>query len=247
MSQTHQLITTLKRLLKAKNVTYAQLALHLELSEASVKRQFSRQSINLRTLESICSFIGLELDELVLAASQAQSKLIQLTEAQEKYIVEDPKRVLVALCVLKHWTKDQIVSSYSLSESECIGYLLELDRLGMIRLMPENKVKLIIARGFSWLPGGPIHQFFRSYVQANFLESDFQSSNELIRFQQATLNEAETKRFQQRISRLLQEFADLHQEALSSPDNSERLTIGLLIAMRPWGPEIFDALKRQPA
>jgi AraC-like DNA-binding protein len=245
MSQTHQLISTLKHLLKAKNVTYAQVAQHLGLSEASVKRQFARQSLSLRTLESICSLICMELDELVLAASQAQVKLSQLTEAQEQFIVEDPRRVLVAVCVLKHWTLDQIVSSYSLTEPECVGYLLELDRLGMIRLMPENRVKLIIARGFSWLPGGPIHQFFRSNVQADFLGSAFQGSDELIRFQQATLSETENIRFQQRIYRLLQEFTDLHQEAFNSPDNSERFAMGLLIAMRPWGPEVFDVLRRQ--
>jgi predicted XRE-type DNA-binding protein len=54
MSQTQQLVETLKRILKTKAITYAQIAAHLGLSEASVKRQFSQLSFRLRTLEAIC-------------------------------------------------------------------------------------------------------------------------------------------------------------------------------------------------
>jgi len=45
MSQTEHLVATLKRLLKARGVTYRQVAGHLGLSEPSVKRQFSRLSL----------------------------------------------------------------------------------------------------------------------------------------------------------------------------------------------------------
>jgi transcriptional regulator with XRE-family HTH domain len=41
MSQASQLIAALKRVLKARGLTYADVAAHLGLSEASVKRQFS--------------------------------------------------------------------------------------------------------------------------------------------------------------------------------------------------------------
>jgi len=51
MSQTAQLIQTIKKLLKARGMTYAQLAQHLHLSEASVKRQFSQKSFNVQSLE----------------------------------------------------------------------------------------------------------------------------------------------------------------------------------------------------
>ena len=139
MSQTHLLVTTLKRLLKTRGVTYAQVAVHLELSEASVKRQFSQESFSLHTLEAICELIHLELGELIQAADQAQARVSRLTEAQEAELVRDPRRVLVAICVLNHWTMAQIVATYQISEPECISYLLQLERLDMIRLMPENR------------------------------------------------------------------------------------------------------------
>jgi transcriptional regulator with XRE-family HTH domain len=169
MSQTNQLVGTLKRQLKAQGLTYADVAAHLRLSEASVKRQFSQQSFSLRTLEAICDLLRLELAELVYEAEAAQANLSRLSEEQEAVLVAEPCRVLVAVCVLNHWTLAQIVDTYRLSEAECIGYLVQLDRMGLIRLLPENRVKLRVARDFAWLPGGPIHCFFRERAQNDFL------------------------------------------------------------------------------
>lgn len=245
MSQTHQLVSTLKRLLKTRGVTYAQVAVHLELSEASVKRQFSQESFSLHTLEAICELIHLELGELIQAADQAQARVSRLTEAQEAELVRDPRRVLVAICVLNHWTMAQIVATYQISEPECISYLLQLERLDMIRLMPENRVKLRIARDFSWCPAGPIQQFFRARAQADFLNTNFAQPGEIMRFQHGMLSPAANKRFQTRLQRLLQEFTELHEEGISA-DTNPRYGTSLLVAMRPWEPEVFAALRRVP-
>ncbi len=245
MSQIHQLISALKAQLKARGLTYVQVAAHLNLSEASVKRQFSQQTLSLQTLEAICDLIGLELVELAQAAQQAQPRVSQLSDAQEANLVSDPRRVLVATCVLNHWTLEQIVATYELSKAECIGHLLHLDRLGMIRLLPENRVSLKIARDFAWLPGGPIHQFFRERAQTDFLLSHFQQPGEYLRFHHGMLSPSANLRFQKRLQRLLQEFTELHQDGLATPASSRHGT-SLLIALRPWEPEVFQALRRKP-
>jgi len=245
MSQTLQLITTLKRQLKARGVTYAQVAIHLKKSEASIKRQFSQQNFSLRTLESICDLIDLDVVELVQAAEDAQAGLRQLSEAQEADLVADPGRMLVAVCVLNHWTLAQMVTIYRIRETECIKHLLQLDQLGLIRLMPENRVKLRIARDFTWLPDGPIHRFFKSHAQTDFLNAHFNRPGEVFRFQQAMLTPSANVRFQQRLHRLLQEFSELHEDCLASPADA-RFGTGLLMAMRPWEPSEFESLRREP-
>src|SRR5476649_855563 len=104
MSQTQNLIAALKRLLKAEGVTYARVAAHLQLSEASVKRQFSLQSFSLQTLESICDLLQIELVELAQAAAREQHELHRLSAAQEAELVADPGRLLTAVCLLNHWS-----------------------------------------------------------------------------------------------------------------------------------------------
>lgn len=244
MSQTQRLAQTLKLLLKEKGISYAEVATHLGLSEVSVKRQFSKLSFSLHTVEAISDLLGMEFGEIVAAAESAQSRLHQLTEAQELELVADPVRVLVAVCVSNHWGMQQIVATYQLSDAECIGHLLTLDRLGMIRLLPENRIKLRIARDFSWRSGGPIYQFFRARAQSDFLNSDFHQAGEWLRFQHAMLGATANARFQQRLQRLVQEFSDLHEDELDN--ESERFGTSLLIAMRPWEPTAFADLRRTP-
>lgn len=245
MSQTAQLIATLKRLLKARGLTYAQVGAHLSLSEASVKRQFSQQSFSLQTLEAICELMQLELGELVREAEQGRSHLSTLSHEQEAELVARPRRLLVAVCVLNHWSMAQIVATYRLSEAECIQELLQLDHLGLITLLPENRVKLKVARDFAWLPDGPIRCFFRERVQTEFLGGPFEQPGSLLRFHHAMLSPAANARFQQRLQRLLQEFAELHQDCVDHTP-SERYGTSLLLAMRPWEPAAFEALRRQP-
>lgn len=245
MSQTLQLVEALKRILKARGITYAQVGEHLGLSEASVKRQFSQASFRLRTLEAICEHAQIDFAELARSAEDAQAEVRQLDEAQEADLVADPRRLLVAVCVLNQMGFKQIVAQYRLSKAECVAQLLRLDRLRLIRLLPENRVKLRIARDFHWLADGPIQRFFRSRAQTNFLDARFAHAGELYRFQHGMLTRAANLRLQQRLVRVQQEFAELHRDSASAPVE-ERFGTSLLMAMRPWELPAFEDLRRAP-
>ena len=65
MSQTSRIHTVLKRSLRAAGLTYADVARHLELSEASVKRLFAQESLSLKRLERIATLAGSSIADLV--------------------------------------------------------------------------------------------------------------------------------------------------------------------------------------
>ncbi len=245
MAQTPHLIYTLKQLLKARGVTYAQVAMHLGLSEASVKRQFSQRSFSMVTLEAICEVISFDLYGLVKAAEEADLKVHQLTEIQEIALLADPARLLTAVCVMNHWSIDHIVATYRLSEAACVGHLAALDRLGFIRLMPQNRVRLCLARDFSWRPDGPIQRFFRDRLQSDFLQPEFDQTGELLRFAHAMLTPEANQRFQLKLQRLVRDLADMHDECTDAPE-CQRFGTSLLFALRPWEPEAFASLRRVP-
>lgn len=245
MSQTHHLVATLKQQLKTHGVTYAHVATHLGLSEASVKRQFSQRSFSLQTLELICDVIQIDLYALVKAAEEAEAKVHRFTEKQEAELVADPARLLTAVCVLNHWTLAEIVATYRLTAARCITHLTALDRLGLIQLMPENRVRLRLARDFSWLPDGPIQRFFRERMQTDFLHAPFDRPGNLLRFQQGMLTPEVNLRFQQRVQRLLRDFAEAHEESASAPAE-QRFGTSVLVALRPWEPEAFESMRRVP-
>ena len=51
---TVSLVEALKRALKSRGITYAALAAKLGLSEASVKRMFSRRDFTLQRMDDVC-------------------------------------------------------------------------------------------------------------------------------------------------------------------------------------------------
>ena len=54
MAVSVDLIDALKRCLRAQELTYRELAARIRMSEAAVKRMFSRRAMSLQRLEQIC-------------------------------------------------------------------------------------------------------------------------------------------------------------------------------------------------
>ncbi|MFV2032306.1 MAG: helix-turn-helix domain-containing protein, partial [Gammaproteobacteria bacterium] len=91
MPQVHALFINLKNELKAKGLTYKDVADELDLTEASVKRLFSTEDISLRRLDSICELLRIDLADLT-RTNESDSRTIKvMTEAQEQEIVSDER------------------------------------------------------------------------------------------------------------------------------------------------------------
>ena len=110
MSQIQQITDTLKQLLREQKVTYKDLADHLDLSEANIKRIFSNCSFSLERLEQICDVIDLNLSDLFVLSEKAQQTITELSLEQEQELVANPKLLLVAVCVRDGWSFSEIIN-----------------------------------------------------------------------------------------------------------------------------------------
>ena len=79
MSQISLVYDTLKQCLREQRITYRQLANTLDVSEASVKRNFSLQAFSLDKLEQICESLQLSLSDLFQLSQAKQEKISQLS------------------------------------------------------------------------------------------------------------------------------------------------------------------------
>ncbi|MDB5943449.1 MAG: hypothetical protein JWQ13_3015 [Ramlibacter sp.] len=140
---------------------YADLATALGMAESSVKRMMAKGDMPLSRVDAICRALKLDFAELARRVADAQPLLKELTQEQERAVVADKKLLLCAICVLSQWTLDQIVASYRIGEAECIKYLVQLDRIGIIELRPLNRYRLKLAKTFRWPPHGPVMNYFR--------------------------------------------------------------------------------------
>jgi transcriptional regulator with XRE-family HTH domain len=237
------LVDLLKRHLKARGITYAQVATRLALSEASVKRMFSRQDFTLQRIEDICHIAGIDLADLARELTEELAKVTHLTVEQEQEIVSDTKLMLVALCAVGNWTLEQIVDTYDIPRVECIGYLARLDRQRIIELLPDNRIRPLIHRTFAWRPDGPIKRYFRSRMEAEYLSSTFRRADEAFLFVNGMLSAKSTTELIGRLRKVAAEFAEMHRDDLRLL-MPQRHGTSVLLAIRPWEPRAFRALRR---
>ncbi|MGP0014025.1 MAG: hypothetical protein ACLPL7_15285, partial [Pseudomonas sp.] len=87
-----------------------------------------------------------------------------------------------AVCALNQWSLEDMVSAYHLSKAECIKHLLVLERMGLADLKPGNRIRLLVARDFDWLPDGPIRHFFVQRGLPDFMASRFDVADETLDF-----------------------------------------------------------------
>lgn len=243
MAQTTELIGTLKQALKQHGLTYADVADRLGMSEANVKRMFAAKRFTLDRLEDICRLIQLEITDLVQLYEESRQRITQLTEAQEKELVSDEKLLLVAVSVRNRLSFEDMIYNYHISEAECIRCLARLDKLKIIDLLPNNRIKLRIDEDFRWLPNGPIDRFFEKQIKNQFLKSNFSGEQQQRLFLFGLLGDASVEVLNRKLLSLAKEFADLHRQDAHLPLN-RRHNIGLMLAMRPWDLGVFEPLRR---
>jgi DNA-binding Xre family transcriptional regulator len=241
MAQTRELIKTLKTALKANGKTYADVAVELGLTEASVKRLFSQQSFSLVRLDKVCHMLNMEITDLVQLMNEQQQRLQQLSVEQEQEITADVTLTLVAVCVLNKWTMKNMLAYFRITEAECIRHLVKLDRLKVIELLPNNRIKLLVAPSFSWRKNGPIQSFFQKKISQEFFHTHFSRDDECLIVLNGMFSSQSNAELQRKLKRLAREF-DLLNNDDAALDLEKRDGVTLVMAMRGWQYGLFKPL-----
>ena len=237
------IIDVLRAELRAAGITYRTLAERIGMSESSVKRLFGQKDMALSRLAQICQAAGIALDDVLRRATDARPQADTLTLPQEKSLVSKPRLLLVAICCLGHWNIEQVLETYALTEAECIGFLAELDRLGVIELKPLNRYSLRVSNAFRWLPDGPVQHFFREHAVEDYFSGRFDGAGEALMCLPAQLSLASAQELNQKIGQLAADLARLHRHDRRLA-KGERDGYTLLLGFRSWEFAAFTALRR---
>ena len=243
MSQTTQLLNTLKKCLKAKGLTYRQLGEVMNLSEASIKRLFSEQTFSLKRLEEICNILDLNFYDLAKISADAETGPSILTVHQETILSETPKLLVFFYLLLNGRSPESIIKDYRISADESLKFLLELDRLKLIELHPDNKVRLLTQKNITWRKGGPIRAKYESLITEEFLNAPYDQAEERLRFETGKLSDGSQSVMLKKIDRLFKEYIELTEIDKALPQEKSHNT-GLMIAFRPWIFSILDEYKK---
>ena len=238
------IIQALKQSLRHQGITYAELARRLNLSEATIKRNFARHQFTLERVGQICELLGMAWMDLLQIAASHENRLDHLSQQQEQEIASDRTLLLVTVCVLNHWKLTDICHHYQLTKPDCIHYLIRLERLGIIHLLPENRIKLLISEDFKWIKNGPIQAFFQAKIQQEFFSSQFNRPDECLLVTNGMLSDDANADFQLELEELVRKFVQSSQDQAHRPIG-QRHGCSLVIALRPWEFGIFDDLRKK--
>jgi hypothetical protein len=132
---------------------------------------------------------------------------------------------------------------YRLTEAECIKYLAQLDRIGIIELRPLNRYRLKLAKTFRWRPHGPVMNYFRENALLDYFSGGFDGAGEGLLLVHGSVSRALAPSFH---GTHAARGARLCPAAPGRPEAADKDREGytLLLAMRSWEFEAFAALRR---
>lgn len=133
----------LKQQLKAKRVTYRDVAAQLRISEATVKRYFSGKAVTVDVLHRMAEIVGLDLFSLVIVAQDHSAVQHGFNTAQLTALGPPGPLRMMFFLMSSGWTATQIAREFDLN-SQIDGYLAKLEALGLIRRLSRRGVKLLV-------------------------------------------------------------------------------------------------------
>jgi DNA-binding Xre family transcriptional regulator len=241
MSRTF-LFDSLRAHLKARDLTYRQLAVGIGISEPTVKRIFSTNDCSIERLDEICHFLQIELTDLVKSTPKRRKLIEQLTTKQEVELASNKKLLMVAICVMGLWSFADILAHLTLPRAECIVLLHRLEKIGFIEMHAKDQYRLLVAKDFTWIVDGPIMRLVKS-VSNDFFNHRFEASGEILKIINVRVSPQARESLKVRLERIAQEYAD-QVVADSHLPLSERPPLSICIAVRSWIPEFLSDLMR---
>ncbi len=237
------LFEALRAHLRARGMTYEDLAAALEMSESAVKKIFSKRDCTLSRLDQICSVMQVDLSD-ISRGNVRQSKLVsQLEPKQEQEIVDDIKLFIVAVCVMQGLKFEEIIATYKITQAQGITLLARLDRIGFIELMANNRYRLLVSRTFRWIPDGPIMRWTKAHAP-DYFDHLFDGPGETLRVINVRLSTKARVALLARLEQLAYDYEEQHNaDAWLAAD--QRFPLSLCLAVRPWEPRPFREHRRR--
>ena len=172
-SQAPRLIEALKALFRSHGLRHADIAASLGLSRTTLKRRLSGQGLTIDLLESLCALVDVTLNELFeLAAVSDDKRAKRLTLEQENALHADVRLGFIFTRLREGWSASEIQRECRIGEAPLVGYLVQLEKLGLIDLLPGNRVRLHTVRDIDWRKNGPMWHSVDRYLSDIFAMMD---------------------------------------------------------------------------
>ena len=238
------ILDALKAHLKARDLTYRDLATGLNLSEVSIKRLFANADCSLARLEEICTYLQIEFSDLFKSSPKKKKLISCLTHHQELEFVNNKQLLTVAVCALSHWPVHEILDNLNITRQQASKLLKRLTEIGFLELITADQYKLLVSTNFSWITNGPIMRMVQG-ISDDYFNNHFDGEGEILRIINIRISKEAQVQLRNRLEKIAQEYVD-QSRADSHLPLSERPPVSLCIAARTWIPQFMKDIVRLP-
>jgi len=242
---TREIVDTLKKILKVRGMTYADLARGLRVSTPTIKRTFSRRSFTLQRVEQILRLLEIDFQELARLSRGQRAGPEELSLEQETALAKDARLFTVFWLLCNDWRFDEIVGEFRQGAAQITTYFARLERLRLIDWRPGNRARLRVPKRYVWRAGGPLRKAYGLTVVSEFMRARFDGAHDAFHFEAQELSPESAIIVKRRLEKVASEIHELVEMDASAP-GKKRLTLGVMLACRPWDISIVHALRGQP-
>jgi len=169
-TQIPAVLNMLKRLLKAKGILYSDVARKLGLSETTVKRYLTGHGLTVEILENLCRIVDMRLSD-AFALVEEDIGAASLSLESERELAKEPFLAALFYMLAQGLTPEVLQRDFEIGDADLNRYLTTLDRLGLIKLFPHNRVRVSVSRNFSVRRGGPLMRLAHQTLLKGFFET----------------------------------------------------------------------------
>lgn len=208
-------LTAIKGALRARGLTYAELAGTLRMTESGVKKMLNAKDISFRRILDICDTLDILPGELFASTEQAAIPEIRFTARQEDALLKDRELLAVFwLFTIERKTPEEIAQGQRLTISD-VRKLLQ--RLVTLELVSQRRNRFLpkFPRKFRWPDDAKIaRQLNRDWSSLTLRRALEQGSHRLIalRLSPESVDDLST-----RLNALFDEFARLSEREEMAP------------------------------
>lgn len=235
-----QIFDALRSHLKARGISYSDLAFGLNVAEGTIKRIFTKSDCSTERLDEIAEFLGVHLADLIQKIPQRKHLIDQLSQEQEAQLVANKKLLMLTVCVMSYWPFKDMLRYLTIDREECVSLLKELERMGLIEMNDKFNYRLLFTRDFAWLNNGPITQFVKSMSQ-DYFDHPFDSPGDFLRVINVRVSPYVRGLLKGKLEEVLQQYVD--QVALDAHlPLDERPPLSICVGIRSWVPDFLREL-----
>lgn len=232
--ESDRLALAVRVVMKKNRVRHADLAKALKVSVPTMKRTLSKGPLSVDRLMAICDALEISFYELVEIAKENSSDALEwMSDAQEKYLLENPDATEYLIYLMNGFTPVRIQAEIGLSSIQTQKYLVRLEGKGLILKDGKGSFKVAppVLRGAR--PGGDLANDFArrcGQVAPLIIKEGLINPTQMTKAVGFQLSAESRKEMHQQLKDVLNRFASIERKEARSLPSSKLGPLAVIVS-----------------